>query len=116
MKKNTAIILWTITIIVLSLLPKSTLQNEHMKLFKGADKIVHFTMYFILMFLWYWRSRKPARWSYLSIGIIFSVALGITLEFLQKYYIPGRTFDILDIVANVSGVLVVIIFIILKIF
>ncbi len=94
-------------IIVLSLLPKSSIDSEKIKLFEGADKIVHFSMYFILMALWYFASKKilkTKRRKFIITGVIFSIFLGIILEFLQKYLDIGRSFDTFDIVANITGV------------
>lgn len=94
-------------IIVLSLLPKSALHTEKVHLFNGADKIVHFLMYFILMSIWFYASKKiqeAKRRRFMIIGIVFSVFLGIILEILQKYLDIGRSFDTFDIVANITGV------------
>ena len=34
---------------------------------------------------------------------LLSSVLGVVLEFLQLYYIPGRTFDLIDMVADATG-------------
>ena len=34
---------------------------------------------------------------------LLTTILGVVLEFLQLYYIPGRTFDISDMVADAIG-------------
>jgi len=101
------IAIWTIIIVVLSLLPKSAVDSERIKLFEGADKIVHFFMYFILMAFWYFASKKILkikRRRFIIVGIVFSIFLGIILEILQNYLDIGRSFDTFDIVANTTGV------------
>ena len=113
-RRNGSIALWTAVIVILSLLPKSALQHQHLPLFKGADKIVHFIMYLILMWLWYLRSLVTGDKKYIIAGTIYSIALGVVLEYIQRDYIAGRTFDVYDILANITGVFAVIIFIILK--
>jgi len=118
-KKYFFVIGWILVVVVLSLLPKSSIDTGSLKLFKGADKIVHFTMYAVLMFLWMVAiKQKPIAniKGRLIFAAAFSVALGIILEIMQKYLVIGRTFDIFDIIANMSGVVFVIIFLNNKIF
>jgi len=107
------VIFWIVIIITLSLLPKSSIDIGSVKLFKGTDKVVHFLMYFILMILWIFsvvRLPKDKRVKKIFIGVVFSVSLGLILEILQKYLEIGRTFDTFDIIANISGIVFVMIF------
>jgi len=100
------IAIWSFIVIVLSLLPKSALQEDKVHLFKGADKIVHFLMYFILMNIWYYAAKKISKTKqrrFIIIGVVYGVFLGIILEILQKYLDMGRSFDTFDIVANITG-------------
>jgi hypothetical protein len=111
-KRYINVIIWSILIVILSLLPKSSLDVNHVKLFKGADKIVHFILYAVLMFLWL-RPRilvneSKNTNSLIVIGCIYSISLGIILEILQNYLEIGRSFDTFDIVANILGVVFII--------
>lgn len=102
--------IWTTIIIILSLLPKNSISTSRIKLFEGADKIVHFFMYFVFMVLWRYASRVPEivnKKKFIFYGLIFGALLGIILEILQKYLDIGRSFDIFDILANISGLIFV---------
>lgn len=67
--------------------------------FKNEDKVVHFILFFIftllLFFAQFFREKK-----YL---IILPFALGILIEALQLLMNLGRSFDVWDILANISG-------------
>nr|WP_280867188.1 VanZ family protein [Lunatimonas salinarum] len=78
-----------------------------MPTFPGFDKSVHFTLFFGLVFLWarFWNAHakeenktKKLFINYLVFGIIFA----IFTEYLQTY-VPNRSFDYLDIGANLTG-------------
>ena len=102
------IVVWTIIIIVFSLLPKNTLEPEGIKLFKGADKVLHFLMYALLMFFWVYAAMeipRERRNRFLYSGLAFGIILGIVMEILQKYMNLGRSFDAFDIMANIAGTL-----------
>ena len=100
------IAIWTLIVIVLSLLPKSAINEDRIRLFEGADKIIHFLMYFILMSIWYYAGKKISkkkRRRFIIIGVVFGIFLGIILEILQNYLDIGRSFDTFDIVADITG-------------
>jgi VanZ family protein len=69
--------------------------------FPLKDKMVHFVFYFVMTFLWQIDIRSKRFLLYLSI-----ISLGIFLEFYQDYFTTTRSFDLFDIVANISGVVV----------
>ncbi len=100
---------------ILSLLPKSSIDNNSIKLFKGADKVVHFFMYAVMFFLW---DRaflsffdKKIKKNYYLFGLFFAIALGVILEFIQETAIIGRNFDISDILFNTFGAISALIFV-----
>jgi VanZ family protein len=75
------------------------------------DKWVHAIMFAVLTFLFLlpvadstmFRQQKR----HYIIRICLSVCiLGITTEFIQKFYIPTREFDLLDWAADSAGVLI----------
>ena len=106
------VIIWTVIVIVLSLLPKNSIDVESVKFFKGFDKIVHFFMYAIMMILWlntFRKIKEHDKLKWIFFAIFFSISLGIILEILQKYLEIGRSFDIFDIITNITGVLFVVI-------
>ena len=89
-------------------LDSDPLSISHIHLFYGADKIIHFIMYFTLctvLILDYAKTRLPHH-TQLSTEIAFTTlafALGLIFEVLQGAITENRTFDIYDIVANTSG-------------
>ena len=113
MKRYINVIIWTVIIVVLSLLPKEAIDSNHIKLFKGADKIVHFVLYAVLMFLWFRininEKVSKSKRRFITFGVIYSISLGIILEILQNYLEIGRSFDTFDIVADILGVLFIVI-------
>ena len=64
--------------------------------FKNEDKVIHFTLFFIFTFLFilsdFIRNKK--------LVLITSILLGISIEILQFIMNLGRSFELLDIVAN----------------
>lgn len=87
-------IAYTLVVIFLSLfpLPASAAVGY-------TDKIVHFVLYGILVFIAYVSVSTLKRRLYL---FVFAIVLGITLEFFQ-IYVPGRYASLLDAAANVGG-------------
>jgi VanZ family protein len=72
------------------------------------DKIAHVGLFSVLVFLWILppRSRVTDKQKinrmYLWIAVAF-VAYGIAIEFIQVNFVPHRSFDFFDIVANTVG-------------
>lgn len=74
------------------------------------DKAVHLILFgvlFLLFMIPVWKSgftrRKKRNW---LIFIAFAASLwGIITEIIQHYFVPGRTFDLWDWVADTIGVL-----------
>ncbi len=90
-------VLWIATVIFLSLMSKP----PHPLSFEQSDKLSHFLAYGWLM-LWFCQlyTGTARRW---GLAVAF-VALGVGLEFLQSLT-PDRTYDVFDMAANTSGVL-----------
>jgi VanZ family protein len=89
-------------------------ENSFTYAFK-VDKIVHIVLFFILSYtllLYFNKSDKK----YLKnkriqiIAIILCIVYGILLEFYQKLFVPSRSFDIADIVADAIGAIFGLIF------
>jgi len=89
------------------------------KLFSGGglfniphlDKIAHLVLFGGLVFCWslffYYRKRPPALSPALMwLIVLLTVTYGIILEFFQKNFIPNRSFDEGDIVADLAGSLI----------
>ena len=73
------------------------------------DKWVHVGMFSVLAFLFmipFCKSdmTRINKWSFI-IKIAISISIwGLTTEFIQKFFIPGRSFDLLDWAADSVGV------------
>ncbi len=86
--------LWIILVTFLSLYPfKSSGIGV-----QGVDKAVHLFLYsvmFILLFNW---KQKEKFWIFFFCG-----TYGLAMELGQHYFIPGRYFEVWDLIANISG-------------
>ena len=72
------------------------------------DKLVHVGLFLTLVFLWILPARERAdnqrtiNKIFLGITLAF-VVYGIAIEFIQLHFIPHRSFDFFDIVADSAG-------------
>ena len=103
-------IAWFFIVAVLTMMPGNDLPN--VDLFDSIwefDKLVHaglfggITFLFCLPFIGHDISRKSKIFYFLKISIA-AIVWGISVEFIQKYFIPGRSFDLLDWAADTLGV------------
>lgn len=101
-------IAWTFISIILLVLPGTAFPKENWFGKIWLDKWIHIGMFAILVTLWSWAMLKKTsdgnRLRNLFIGIsLVSLAFGIGMEFVQKYFIPNRSFDVGDIIADGVG-------------
>ncbi|MBS1735514.1 MAG: VanZ family protein [Bacteroidetes bacterium] len=73
------------------------------------DKLVHAFMFFMLILFFYAPfykigSTANSRKKSLILLCIAGVIWGISIEFIQKYFVPGRSFDLFDWLADSIGV------------
>ncbi len=99
---------WTVIIFILLAIPGSVIPKEQGFSIPHLDKVVHIILFGGFVFLWsfYYSRRKvtlkkKAR-IFFAIFIIACV-YGITMEYVQKYFIPGRDYDQEDIIADIIG-------------
>ena len=102
---------WSIFTQVLLSLPGSLFPGGGLFSIPNLDKIVHLFLFGGLVFCWclyfYFRKSPPSVSSFLMWSIVLMVfAYGILLEFFQKNFIPNRSFDRGDIVADLVGSLI----------
>ncbi|MBW3469915.1 VanZ family protein [Arthrospiribacter ruber] len=98
-------IIWLIIVIIALLTPGNNLPKAPS--FPHADKLVHFGIFSILTFLWCRVGTINAdyqiNWRKLLTNLlVFTIIFPILVEYLQKY-IPNRSFEYADIVANLLG-------------
>jgi len=108
---------WFILSIFLLTIPGTAFPQEDWLDKIWFDKWVHIGMFGIMVTLWCmsWSSVKPAtqiqklKTNFLMIAIA-CLAYGIIMEFVQKYFVPLRSFDFGDIVADAVGCAVGLVF------
>ena len=97
------VLLYTITIIIISLIPIPNLPLPEFNLLQ-PDKLFHFLMYFV-MFLGWKKSNffKEDKYFIKSLVIVFLV--GLFTEFLQGTEYIERYYELADLLANSIGIL-----------
>lgn len=80
-------------------------------LFPGADKVVHAIMFGFLSVMLLLDYQRKHGWRETGSGVMLiaafiSSALGILIEFIQRWMAMGRGFDPGDMVADVAGVVI----------
>jgi VanZ family protein len=107
-----AAITWFIVSVILFTLPGTAFPQENWLDEIYFDKWVHIGIFTILVTLWCLAlyRLKPGKengWYRLSFFWIAMAALayGIAIEFIQKYFIPFRSFDYTDMIADGAGCL-----------
>lgn len=98
------VLLYICCIAALSLLPPNDLPQ--IPLFPGADKIIHFMMYFIFSILSCWALRTEKNYYRLFFIVVGTIGWGILMEYIQRTMHVGRSFSWYDALANSLGVLV----------
>jgi len=104
-------IAWTVITIILLCLPGSAIPSTGVFATKGIDKVVHTILFggIVLLggFNLYFRRNDKSKWQQIIVLLtLFSIGLGIGLEFLQRDYIPNRSFDVYDILADSTGAII----------
>jgi VanZ family protein len=89
---------WTIIIIIGCSLPGKELPK--ISLWQHTDKLVHFTFFAVFVFFWFIAKPSQQRlWRLFTIALLF----GVAIEYYQKYFVVGRSFDVWDAVADAIG-------------
>lgn len=98
---------WTLLIITLLCIPGSYVPGTGIFGMPHLDKVVHIFLFGFNVLFWGWHYQGNG--NVLKIKTIYlitallTIALGIVMEFVQMYFIPNRSFDGWDIVADVAG-------------
>lgn len=100
-------IIWGLIILFLSTKGGINVPSSLSELFE-VDKLGHAIFYGIFTILLFNSFRKIGYEWKLAFFISFLIATvyGIVLEIVQFTFFPGRYFEVLDIVANISGAIV----------
>jgi hypothetical protein len=98
---------WTILIVILLCLPGTMVPGTGLFAIRNFDKIVHIILFGLNVLFWGWHfetNERTNRLRFLFFGTtLLTILLGITLEYVQLYFIPNRSFDVGDIVADGVG-------------
>ncbi len=100
---------WTLFIQVLFFTPGTSLPSPGIFAgFENFDKVIHFLFFtgFVGLWCYYFFHARPAfRFLKITFFVIWLIAAvnGIVVEYIQFYYIPFRSFDKGDIIADILG-------------
>jgi len=103
-------ITWFIISTILLILPGSAFPKENWLDKIWFDKWVHIGLFGIMVFLFGWgllqskKDRQQLKRNFLSIALV-CLTYGIIMEFIQDNFIPNRSFDYGDIIADFVGCL-----------
>lgn len=106
---NLVTILWALFLLLITLTPGNAMPTTGNFTVPHSDKVVHFVGFGILAFLMSRGFKKQyskiwLRNHYILCSLVLAISFGIIIEIFQLY-IPDRSFDLFDIVANTTGVL-----------
>ena len=101
--------LWSVIVMMALFSPKGSIEVDSSFFFPGADKLAHFLLFAIWIFL-IARAMK-GRKTMISTRILFClfIAVGLLTEIIQ-IPIEGRAFDWLDWIADICGLVVGLLF------
>ncbi|MGB8194081.1 MAG: VanZ family protein [Chitinophagaceae bacterium] len=99
---------WTVFTQVLLCLPGTLFEGSGMLNIPHLDKFAHLILFGGLSLFWnlffHFRKKSFSIHPFLLVFLMAS-AYGIAIEFFQLYFIPNRSFDVGDIVADICGAL-----------
>ncbi len=105
-------IAWFFIVGILTLMPANDVPKvSWMDNIPNFDKLVHATLFGGLSFLFALPLLKSGFSEKQKINYSIKISLaaivwGIVIEFLQKFYVPSRDFDLLDWAADIAGVVI----------
>lgn len=103
-------IAWFFILLVLVFLPGKDVPNTDWLLIASFDKLVHAGLFGGLVFLFCMPFKKATLGKQQKINLFLRIMLativfGLTTELIQKYFIPGRQYDLMDWLADSIGAL-----------
>jgi len=105
-------IAWFFIVATLTLMPGNDIPKVGwLDSIPNFDKVVHAGLFGGLTFFFclpYFKSpvSHQKKINFLKRLSLAAIVWGITVEFIQKYFIPGRDFDLLDWAADTAGILI----------
>lgn len=100
--------LWFVLIFILLIIPGKNLPEVTFLDKIYFDKWVHITLFAVQVYLSYTALKKiyPLSSAVFLNAAIYAWLYGIAMEFVQKYWVPNRSFDVTDIIADGVGCLI----------
>jgi len=102
-----AAIFWLLLVTLLLCLPGTEFPKITWLNKIWIDKWVHIFLFLILVILWckaYWSKQKKENFRKFFFRVaVLSLIYGVMMELVQHFFIPFRSFDLLDIVADGVG-------------
>ena len=97
--------LWSALILVLLTLPGSVFPSEGLLGVPHLDKVVHIILFGFFVYAWtlYFRNNSKEQRFTILFFVLTACAYGIIMEYVQRDYIPNRSFDPGDVVADCAG-------------
>ena len=90
---------------ILFFLPGSAFPTENWLSKIYFDKLVHIGLFAVLIFLW--RSAFDSDQPKYNLILLFSAVLyGLAVEYIQRYFVPNRDFDLYDVLADTIGAII----------
>lgn len=104
-------IAWFLLVLVLICLPGEDIPQIEELDFVNFDKLVHAGLFGGIVFFFAMAYNKAPITQKEKVAIIFkltfaTVIWGITTEFIQKFFVPGRQFDLVDWLADSIGAVI----------
>ncbi len=101
-------VIWFLVVLVLMCTPRNDLPDTKLLKIIFLDKAVHVACFFLLVILFYYPIGKTdaaqaSKLNYLTRLTIAGILWGITTELIQRFFIPGRSFDWFDWLADSLG-------------
>ncbi len=103
-------LIWFNTLTILLLIPGSTMPKHPWFEMLQIDKWVHIVLFTGLILLWtlpaaYAGYALSKRSSWNMSMVVMAICYGIAMEFVQEHWVPNRSFEAADMLADSAGAL-----------
>ena len=103
-------VIWWLVVLVLMCTPGKDLPDlGFWAELINLDKIIHVTVFGLMAFLFMLpvatrqnANSKQLKQTFIKIALCTAI-WGLTTEYIQEFFVPGRTFDLLDFAADAAG-------------
>lgn len=103
-------LLWSALIFILCVMPGEDIPFENLWDMFSLDKLIHASLFYVLVLLFIRGFSNQNQFIFLKrfpvvAALIISIPYGGILEFLQGVFLPDRSADLYDFIANSFGAL-----------